>query len=72
MKMIGAYSAVSAIALENSKHTYVPALPQLGCIVNVCQECLAKVMNGQQALRVLGPVRVVTVAVDAGVLEARL
>jgi hypothetical protein len=51
---------------------YVSVLAQNGRVVHVGQQSLSEVMDAEVTLLGLGPIRVVSIAMDTGMLEAGL
>ena len=69
---VGASPATGMVSPRLVTGTYIAVLSQVRRVVQVCQESLAEVVDGQRALLRLGPVRVVAKGMDADVSEAGL
>ena len=66
----GQFCQLAVAVVAGRSATYIPVPLQVRRVVQICQQSLAKIVNGQRALLRLCPVRIVAKAVDADVSEA--
>ena len=64
--------SVCPSSIDCTSATHVAILLQVRRVVQIREQCLAKIVNGQSALLGFCPVRVVAEGVDADVSEAGL